>query len=159
MTDNEKRKFIEMANNDKIRYQNEMSTYAPLGGEKRKRRKDPNAPKRPLSAFFLFCADERPKVRVENPELGVGEIAKELGERWAGLSSDAKRKYYERHQKDRARYQREKKAYGEAGAGKRRRVGRARPAAAAGGNGPVGVDVDDEEEEEDEEEEDYEGRV
>ena len=30
-----------------------------------KSQKDPNAPKRPLSAFFLFSQDERPKIKKE----------------------------------------------------------------------------------------------
>ncbi|CAF4497856.1 unnamed protein product, partial [Rotaria magnacalcarata] len=32
-----------------------------------KSQKDPNAPKRPLSTFFLFSQDERPKIKKDNP--------------------------------------------------------------------------------------------
>ena len=42
-----------------------MAAAGPIPTKKppRKRRpKDPHAPKKPLSAYFLFCADERPKV-------------------------------------------------------------------------------------------------
>ena len=49
----EKKRFEEMAEKDKARYDREMSTYDPPGGmegkgKKRKRTKDPNAPKRAL---------------------------------------------------------------------------------------------------------------
>ena len=56
MTDDEKRRFFELAQKDAERYAAEIAAY---GGEdamrKRKRaKKDPNAPKRALSAFFFF---------------------------------------------------------------------------------------------------------
>ena len=35
---------------------------APKKPAKKRKPKDPLAPKKPLSAYFLFCADERPKV-------------------------------------------------------------------------------------------------
>lgn len=81
----EKKRFDEMAAKDKIRYEGEMANYVPPAGEgkrKRKNKKDPNAPKRALSAFFFFCADERPSVRKEYPDYPVGDVAKELGKRW-----------------------------------------------------------------------------
>jgi hypothetical protein len=31
--------------------------------------KDPNAPKRPLSGYFLFARDERPKAKLTQPNL------------------------------------------------------------------------------------------
>ena len=34
----------------------------PKKAPKKRKPKDPHAPKKPLSAYFLFCADERPKV-------------------------------------------------------------------------------------------------
>lgn len=89
MLDKEKKRFHEMAEKDKQRYDMEMSNYVPpkgvvVGrGKKRKHVKDPNAPKRSLSAFFWFCHDERTKVKALNPEYGVGDIAKELGRKWS----------------------------------------------------------------------------
>ena len=54
MTDKEKRRFQEMAEKDKERYENEMQHYQPPDGQgkgrpkKRKKPKDPDAPKRAL---------------------------------------------------------------------------------------------------------------
>lgn len=54
----------------------------PRATSSKKAGKDPNAPKRPLSAFFLFSQDERPDIKKKNPSLSVGDIAKEIGSRW-----------------------------------------------------------------------------
>jgi len=78
---------------------------------KRKRTKDPNAPKRALSAFFWFCNDERPKVRETNPKYTVGDVAKELGRRWNECTEDQKSKFEALAAKDKARYEKELKAY------------------------------------------------
>ena len=51
MTPKEKRRFEEMAERDKVRFDREMASYVPPKGAKapkRKRVKDPNAPKRNL---------------------------------------------------------------------------------------------------------------
>ena len=45
MSGKEKSKFEEMAKADKVRYDREMKDYGPAKGGKKK--KDPNAPKRP----------------------------------------------------------------------------------------------------------------
>ena len=39
-------------------------------------KKDPNAPKRPMSAYFLFMGDKRAEVREKNPDFKIGDIAK-----------------------------------------------------------------------------------
>mmetsp|Transcript_26276 Transcript_26276/g.61084 ORF Transcript_26276/g.61084 Transcript_26276/m.61084 type:complete len:133 (+) Transcript_26276:223-621(+) len=39
-----------------------------------KPKKDPNKPKRNMSAFFLYSQALRPKVKEENPEVAFGEI-------------------------------------------------------------------------------------
>ena len=94
---------------DKIRYEKEMANYVPPKGSKKgKKKKDPNAPKRSLSAFFWFCADERPKVRAQKPDASVGDIAKELGIKWKHASNDLKKKYEALAVKDKARYDRER---------------------------------------------------
>lgn len=47
MSPKEKGKFEDMAKQDKVRYEREMKNYIPPKGQKKKRFKDPNAPKRP----------------------------------------------------------------------------------------------------------------
>ena len=57
MTDKEKKAFNDMAERDRIRYEREMRNYVPPPGaaKKVKRKKDPNAPKRPqyVSIFVV----------------------------------------------------------------------------------------------------------
>ena len=96
-----------MAGKDKIRYEGEMANYTPVDGDggkrKRKGKKDPNAPKRALSAFFFFCADERKEVKKTHPEWTIGDIAKELGRRWETCGN--KPKYEAQAAKDKKRYE------------------------------------------------------
>merc|ERR1739844_642015 len=66
-----------------------------MGKPKRKKgqKKDRDAPKRAMSAFFLFAQDERPKVKAANPSASIGDIGKELGARWANCPGAAKAGY------------------------------------------------------------------
>ncbi|TKC52740.1 hypothetical protein EI555_004600 [Monodon monoceros] len=84
MSAKEKGKFKDMSKADKARYEREMKTYIPPKGETKKS-KDPNAPKRPPSAFVLFCSEYRPKIKGEHPDLSIGDAAKKLGEMWNTL--------------------------------------------------------------------------
>ena len=79
MSEMEKKRFQDMADRDKKRFEHEMQDYTPPKGSKdgkrrRKGKKDPNAPKRSLSAFFWFCNDERARVKGQNPEYGIGDV-------------------------------------------------------------------------------------
>ena len=55
----------------RTRYAREMSTYVPQKDwekqlkKAKKARKDPNAPKRPMPAFMLFCNEIRSSIRAE----------------------------------------------------------------------------------------------
>ncbi len=60
------------------------------------------------SAFFWFCNDERAQVKANNPDYGVGDIAKELGRKWADAEPHVKQKYEAMAEKDKARYERVK---------------------------------------------------
>merc|ERR1712227_41841 len=73
--------------------------------------KDPNAPKKPLSAYFLFSQEERLKVKAENPDYSITEVAKELGKRWATLNPDIKGSYEQRYQDARRLYESEMNNY------------------------------------------------
>ena len=52
--------------------------------------KDPNAPKRPSTAYLFFNSEMRPKVKKEQPDLTVSERAKVVGNMWASLEEDKK---------------------------------------------------------------------
>lgn len=54
----------------------------------------------------MFCKDERPKVKAAHPEYTVGDIAKELGKRWAEVEGPDKAKFEAQAEKDKARYDR-----------------------------------------------------
>lgn len=79
-----------------------------------KRKKDPNAPKRGLSAYMFFANDQRDKVREDNPGIKFGEVGKILGERWKALSEKQRAPYEARASADKKRYEEEKAAYANA---------------------------------------------
>lgn len=61
---------------------------APVKKEKKKRvkkEKDPDAPKRPLTAFFLFSTNARELVKTENPGFSPVEVNNEILARWNGM--------------------------------------------------------------------------
>lgn len=80
-------------------YDQEMSHYKP-----QKKKKDPNAPKQPLSAYFIFSTEERLKVKDENPNFSICEVAKELGRRWAEMDPSLKQRYQARAEEERQKY-------------------------------------------------------
>ena len=73
------------------------------------KKKDPNAPKRALSAYIFFCADHRAGVLEENPGISAPDVLRALGEAWR--KCDDRSKYEKKAEKDKARYAREMKAY------------------------------------------------
>ncbi|KAI4542264.1 hypothetical protein MG293_007643 [Ovis ammon polii] len=91
MSGKEKSKFDEMAKADKVHYDQEMKDYRSAKGGKKK--KDPNAPKRPPSGFFLFCSEFHPKIKSTNPGVSFGDVAKKLGEMRNNLSDSEKQPY------------------------------------------------------------------
>ncbi|KAJ7995135.1 hypothetical protein DPEC_G00241420 [Dallia pectoralis] len=140
MSSKEKGKFEDMAKGDKMRYEKEMKNYIPPKGQKKKRFKDPNAPKRPPSAFFIFCADFRPKVKSEHPGLSIGETAKKLGKMWNSSSAEEKEPYEKKAATLKEKYDKDITSYRTKG-----RVDTSSSAAA---------DDDDEEDEEEEDDDD-----
>jgi len=79
--------------------------------EKSKAPKDPEAPKRGLSAFFLYCAKERAEVQKELSSCNGAEVTKALGKRWADLDPEAKKVFEEASMRDKERYEEDMKSY------------------------------------------------
>ncbi|KAF2799563.1 hypothetical protein K505DRAFT_230768 [Melanomma pulvis-pyrius CBS 109.77] len=76
-----------------------------------KKKKDPNAPKRGLSAYMFFANDQRDKVREDNPGIKFGEVGKQLGEKWKALNEKQRQPYEAKAAADKKRYEEEKAAY------------------------------------------------
>lgn len=76
-----------------------------------KKKKDPNAPKRGLSAYMFFANEQRDCVRLEHPGIAFGQVGKVLGERWKALSEKQRQPYEAKAAADKKRYEDEKAAY------------------------------------------------
>jgi len=82
----------------------------------KRKKKDPNAPKRPTSAYFYFAGDVRPGIREENPDMKVTQVMCLIAEKWRELEDEDKKPFEEQAAKDRKRYEKEMKQYNETGA-------------------------------------------
>ncbi|ELV12862.1 High mobility group protein B1 [Tupaia chinensis] len=121
MSAKEKGRFEDMAKVDKARYEREMKTYIPPEGETKKF-KDPSAPKRPPSAFFLFCSEYHPQIKGEHPDISIRDAAKKLGEMWNNTAADGKQPYEKKAEKLKEKYEKdiaEDQAKGEPDAAKK----------------------------------------
>ncbi|KAJ5918857.1 Non-histone chromosomal protein 6 [Penicillium verhagenii] len=76
-----------------------------------RRKKDPNAPKRGLSAYMFFANDNRDAVREENPGITFGQVGKTLGDKWKALTESERKPYDEKAATDKKRYEEEKAKY------------------------------------------------
>ena len=61
--------------------------------KKVKKVKDPNAPKKPLSHYMVFCMRHRQDVVAKNPESIPTDISRKLGSMWNLLTPEQKLKY------------------------------------------------------------------
>jgi high mobility group protein B2 len=114
MTEKEMKKWTKKAEGDKLRYQEEMKDYVPIeepGGKRKKAKKDPNAPKRNMSAYFLYSMFARPTVKEENPEATFGDIARLISAHFKALTDKEKKKWEKKAAEDKERYQREMATY------------------------------------------------
>ena len=67
-------------------------------------KKDPNAPKRPPTAFFLYAQTRRDEIKRTHKGVAVSEIAKKLGQEWRNLPDAKKNKFYAQAEKENAKY-------------------------------------------------------
>lgn len=72
--------------------------------KKKKMPKDPNAPKKPLTSYLLFCNHLRASVAEQNSEFSQIDIAKEVARQWKELSEEDKNYWKGLYEKDKVRY-------------------------------------------------------
>jgi hypothetical protein len=103
------KKWTKKAEHETLRYQEEMKDYVPIeedGGKKKKKaKKDPNAPKRNMSSYFLYSMFARPQVKGDNPEASFGDIARLISQQFKKLNDKEKKKWEKKAADDKVRYQ------------------------------------------------------
>ncbi|GAA6064743.1 hypothetical protein JCM10212_001595 [Sporobolomyces blumeae] len=88
-----------------------VDTKRKRGPNKEKRVKDPNAPKRPASAYIEFQNSVREEFRAKHSDLPYSDVLKKIGHAWAALSDEAKKPYHDIMEAKKASYLEDKKAY------------------------------------------------
>ncbi|XP_043697853.1 high mobility group B protein 1-like [Telopea speciosissima] len=74
--------------------------------------KDPNKPKRPPSAFFVFLEDFRKTYKQEHPNVkAVSAVGKAGGEKWKSMSAAEKATYEAKAAKRKSEYEKTMAAY------------------------------------------------
>jgi high mobility group protein B3 len=80
--------------------------------KKDKKAKDPNKPKRPASAFFIFMEEFRQQYKEKHPNnKSVSVVGKAGGDKWKSLSDAEKAPYAAKAEKRKAEYEKNMKAY------------------------------------------------
>lgn len=108
-----------------IRTENTFRAQQRKEGKSRKGNlKDPNAPKKPLSAYFLFLKgireDEDLRANVWGQETETTKQSVLAAERWRGLSVDEKKPYLQQAEKDKQDYESARRLYEEDAAARAR---------------------------------------
>ena len=87
----------------------QQAAAEPATAKKKSKVKDPDAPKKNLSAYMLFCKEERRRDEYDDVRKNVGEMGKRLGAAWQAL--DDKEPWAEAATADKERYAREMADY------------------------------------------------
>ena len=94
-----------IAAKDKQRYMVEKASYTgPWQVPWKRAKKDPSAPKRPMSAFLYFSQGKRKSIKDANPELKNTEVSRLLGEMWRGAAMEERQPHIDKEKKEREKY-------------------------------------------------------
>ena len=102
------RMAIEFEHGDKIEELVERYLGPPV---KFKKRKDPKAPKKPLSGYIHFCNEIRSEITSKYPELKMTQMSQKLGQLWKELPESRRNSYNAMYAADKDRYETEMEEY------------------------------------------------
>ncbi|XP_038856016.1 FACT complex subunit SSRP1-like isoform X2 [Salvelinus namaycush] len=83
----------------------------------RKKPKDSGAPKRPMSAYFLWLNASRESIKAEHPGISITEISKRAGEMWRELGKEQKVEWDGKAEEAKKDYEVAMREYRESGGG------------------------------------------
>lgn len=61
-----------------------------VGTKKGRKKKDPNEPQKPVSAYALFFRDTQAAIKGQNPNASFGEVSKIVASMWDSLAEEQK---------------------------------------------------------------------
>lgn len=127
MTEEQKIKYIRIAEEDRAYWAKESAKANDKTGtgnkkskklldnsivKKKKKPKDPNKPKKPMGAFFVFLNEKRNSIKQEFPDLtGTPEIGKKASEIFKSMPEPQKLMYVKRFETELAKYEEEMVEY------------------------------------------------
>jgi hypothetical protein len=105
LTDGERAAWDEESREDKLRYVSAKAAFkGPWNLPKRRAKKHPDAPKRPMSAFLKYSQRRRTMIKQSNPDMGNTDISQLLGEEWRNVTTAERAPYVGSEECERAKY-------------------------------------------------------
>ncbi|KAJ1918201.1 High mobility group [Mycoemilia scoparia] len=84
---------------------------APARRSRKKARRNPNAPKHPMSAFLFYLTAERPALAEQLPDSSIGKQTQIIARRWNRMDDVEKAPWEAKAKSDKDRYARERREY------------------------------------------------
>ena len=78
---------------------------------KRRKKRDPNEPQKPVSAYALFFRDTQASIKLRHPNANFGEVSKIVASTWDSLDPEAKGQYKKKTEMAKKEYLRALAAY------------------------------------------------
>ena len=66
------------------------SVIGAVGAKRGRKKKDPNEPQKPVSAYALFFRDTQAAIKGQNPNASFGEVSKIVASMWDSLAEEQK---------------------------------------------------------------------
>lgn len=79
--------------------------------KKKKSKKDPNAPKRPQSAYFLWFNANREELKKDTPDISITDLSKKAGEVWKQMEDTDKTEWNEKAAEAKKEYEKAMEEY------------------------------------------------
>ncbi|KAJ1724369.1 High mobility group [Coemansia erecta] len=84
---------------------------SPAKRTRKKSKKDPDAPKHPMSAFLYYLTSERPRLAEHLGDMSIGQQTKIIAKQWKTLTESDRAPWEKLAKHDKDRYARERREY------------------------------------------------
>jgi hypothetical protein len=101
--------YQEMAVSSNVDFVKEMKPFSVP--TKTIRKKDPDAPKKNISAYFLYMMANRSKISAEDTDMGFGAVTKECSVRFKAMTDEGRKEWEDKAAADKERYKEQMEVY------------------------------------------------